>query len=391
MSEIKRLRALDGIRGIAAIIIAFFWHYKAFFETDKPFYIIGYWAYNYGWMMVDLFFILSGFVFYYVYADQIKANKLGIVDFCILRFSRLYPIHLLTLCIVAGFKIIQKIVNSNIYMYNEYRYNILDFLLNIPMLQNGWVVTIFSFNAPSWSISVEIMMYFLFFYFFYYSKNSKKYLINSVIMIYLGVVIYISDWNTGFFNNQIARGLIGFFIGIITAEVYLNYYNSIKYKKFILLLCYFGIFTTTIIPIIIGYDRIPKWPLITSFGLFPSLIIIILSLKYLSKIFSSKPLLYFGELSYSIYLFHYPSVLIIINLTKFFNLSFDYSTKIFYIGYFIFVICVSHISHYYFEIPVQNILRKRYIGSSGSAHNRPVYASPPVGGSDNHISKEGAG
>jgi peptidoglycan/LPS O-acetylase OafA/YrhL len=361
---IKRFKALDGIRGIAAISIAFFWHYKFFFETDKPFYTLGYWAYNYGWIMVDLFFILSGFVFYYVYGDKIKENKIGIKDFTILRFSRLYPLHFLTLCIVAGFKFLQRTFAGSIYMWNGYRYSIIDFFINIPMLQNGWLTTRFSFNAPSWSISVEIMMYLLFFYIFYYSRNSKIYIINSLIIIYFGVAVYISGWNTGFFNEQIARGLMGFFIGIITAEIYRYCNNNGRHKRNLLLVCCIGMAVTIVIPAIVGYGKIRVWALITTFALFPSLIIIALDFKILSKILSVKPLFYFGELSYSIYLWHYPTVLIVRNINQYLNLSLDYSSKAFYVGYFILVTGISHISHYFFEIPIQNYIRKRYVESN---------------------------
>jgi peptidoglycan/LPS O-acetylase OafA/YrhL len=365
LTETQRLKALDGIRGIAAIIVAFFWHYKSFFETDKPFYTLGYLAYNYGWIMVDLFFVLSGFVFCHVYGDKIKENKIGIKSFAMLRFSRLYPLHFLTLCIVAAFKFFRKTSDGNMYMWNGYRYSVSDFLINIPMAQNGWLTTRYSFNAPSWSVSVEIMMYLLFFYIFYYSKNTKKHIIKPLAMIYFGAVIYISGWNTAFFNEQTGRGLTGFFIGIITAETYRYCNNNNRYKKVLLLLCGLGITCAAVIPAIVGYSKIPRLALIITIVLFPSLIITVLGIKIFSKIMSIKPLLYLGKLSYSIYLWHYPVVLIIRNFSRYLNLYFDYSSRIFYIGYLVLVIGISHISHYYFELPLQNKIRKRYIESSG--------------------------
>jgi peptidoglycan/LPS O-acetylase OafA/YrhL len=364
-AETKRIKALDGIRGIAAVIVAFFWHYKSFFETDKPFYTLGYWAYNYGWITVDLFFVLSGFVFCSVYGDSIKENKIGIKNFALLRFSRLYPLHFLTLCVVAAFKYFQKVFDGGMYMWNGYRYSISDFLINIPMSQNGWFTTRYSFNAPSWSVSVEIMMYLLFFYIFHYSKDTKKHIVNSLAMIYFGTVICISGWDTAFFNGQTGRGLTGFFIGIITAEIRRYCGKNKRYKNTLLLVCGFGAVAATVIPAIVGYSKIPDWTLITTFALFPSLIIMALDFKIFSRILSIKPLLCLGELSYSIYLWHYPVVLIVRNIDRYLNLSLDYSGKAFYIGYFILVIGISYISHHYFELPVQNKIRKRYIESSG--------------------------
>jgi peptidoglycan/LPS O-acetylase OafA/YrhL len=235
----------------------------------------------------------------------------------------------------------------------------------MPMAQNGWLTTRYSFNAPSWSLSVEIMMYPLFFYIFYYSKNTKKHIIKPLALRYCGTVIYISGWNTAFFNEQTGRGLTGFFIGVITAVIYRYSNNNSRYKRFLLLLCGLGITCAAVIPAVAGYNKILRLALIITTVLFPSLVITALDIKILSRILSIKPLLYLGKLSYSIYLWHYPAVLIVRNLSRYLNLSFDYSGKIFYIGYLVLVISISHISHYYFELPVQNKIRKRYIESSG--------------------------
>jgi peptidoglycan/LPS O-acetylase OafA/YrhL len=364
VEELKRFKALDGIRGIAAIVVAFFWHYKAFFETDKPFYSFGYWAYNYGWIMVDLFFILSGFVFFTVYDKMIQEHKMNVKDFIVLRFSRLYPLHFLTLCIVLFFKVVQKLFDNTIYMWNGYRYSILDLFINIPMLQNGWLTTRYSFNAPSWSVSIEIMMYLVFFYIFHNSGSTKKYLIHTFIMIYGGLVLYVSGWNTAFFNGQIARGLMGFFLGIITAEMYNYCKNNGKNKNIFLALCGIGILGTTVLPVIIGYNRIPLWVLITTFVLFPSLIIFAAYSKPFSKVLAIAPLRYFGDLSYSIYLWHYPVVLIVRNIDNYFNMALDYSNNLFFVGYFLIVIIISHISHYCFENPIQKYIRNKFIGKN---------------------------
>ncbi|MDR2600866.1 MAG: acyltransferase [Spirochaetaceae bacterium] len=356
----QRLKALDGIRGGAAVIVAFFWHYKSFFGTEKPFHVIGYWPYNFGWIMVDLFFVLSGFIFYTIYGKQIRENKLDVKSFLVLRLSRLYPLHFLTLCIVCIFGVLQHCF-VNIYIYNGYTYRMYDFIINIVMAQNGWFTTNYSFNAPSWSISIEFMLYLLFFYIFYNSGDAKKYIANSIIIIYFGAVIYLSKLSMPFFNSQTARGLMGFFIGIITGELY-NYFNkNTKYKKTALLICGIGVIATTLVPSIIGYSKFKGWELITASVLFPSFIFIVLNSKFLSKILSIKPLVYLGELSYSIYLLHYPAVLVIRNINNQFDLSLDYSSNIFYIAYFTGVIIISHISHYCFENPLQNYLRVKLI------------------------------
>jgi peptidoglycan/LPS O-acetylase OafA/YrhL len=82
-----RISFLDAIRGIASLEIAFFWHYSHFarpYQLDSlpidqaPFFYIFPFSmlYKFGYAAVDVFFILSGLVFSYVYWDKIVSSRL---------------------------------------------------------------------------------------------------------------------------------------------------------------------------------------------------------------------------------------------------------------------------------------------------------------------------
>ena len=51
---------------------------------------------------MDLFFALSGFIFFWLYAEAITERRVSAREFFVLRFSRLYPLHLATLLAVAA-------------------------------------------------------------------------------------------------------------------------------------------------------------------------------------------------------------------------------------------------------------------------------------------------
>ncbi|MDR2337618.1 MAG: acyltransferase [Deltaproteobacteria bacterium] len=357
----KRLSALDGMRGFAAIIVAFFWHYQLFFK-QQPFSILGNWFYNFGWIMVDLFFVLSGFIFYIFFWKKIYTHTMSLKDFVIRRLSRLYPLHVLTLFIVFCFVTAKK-YNSSIEIFEGFDYSLSCLGLSIFMLQNGWVTTKESFNAVAWSISIEFMMYLIFFCICWYSTN-KKYLIYSIILIYFGLLVYFSGINTLLLNAQTARGLIFFFGGMITGEIYkhLNYLkkcNLVKKRKHIIRLCFLGIIGNAIPSAIWSYGVFKNWKLVILFLFFPLLPIIILDNKVISNLFSLKHFLYLGELSYSIYLIHYPVFLIIKNIDNYIHLQFDYSSIIFCFYYIIIVVALSHLSHFYFEKPLQKFIRRK--------------------------------
>ena len=109
----KRLAYLDSLRGVAALVVAGFWHYQHFALGYQP---SGYpfeaapgynlqplsLFYHYGFLGVDFFFILSGIVFSYVYLNRISKREIGPKEFWRRRFARLYPLHLATLLATAG-------------------------------------------------------------------------------------------------------------------------------------------------------------------------------------------------------------------------------------------------------------------------------------------------
>jgi len=81
--------ALDALRGVAAILVALF-HFRSDFTTYK-FYPAGD-----GYLAVDLFFVLSGFVLAHAYRPRL-ARGLGVGRFMALRLIRLYPLYALGL------------------------------------------------------------------------------------------------------------------------------------------------------------------------------------------------------------------------------------------------------------------------------------------------------
>jgi peptidoglycan/LPS O-acetylase OafA/YrhL len=112
---------------------------------------------------------------------------------------------------------------------------------------------------------------------------------------------------------------------------------------------------------------------------FPALLILSLRLPPVPRILSLKPFSYLGEISYSIYLLHFPAALAITTIDEIFSLGINYSSAAFFFTYFAAVIIISHITHYYFEKPMQNYIRKKsgLLHFPASGRGRPF---PPAGG-----------
>jgi peptidoglycan/LPS O-acetylase OafA/YrhL len=288
-----RYTALDGLRGIGACIVAFFYHYQHF-TISLPFNNTMHWAYRYGFMMVELFFVISGFVFFTFYRHLIANYSLSFKDFLVLRFSRLYPLHWLTLFFVFVVQIFRMIYGLD--SFGIYKRGLIYFILNIPMLQTGWLTTDLSYNAPAWSLSVELVMYFIFFTVFSHGEHTKKYIIYFLLLIYAGLVIRFCGLKTPFFNSFISRGLTAFFTGCITASIHEFFAKHIKFEKCLILFLYIMVFISFFLPVLLIFSRklnvFAGWDMCYTFVFFPALLLLILKVKFLSRLFSIKPVVF---------------------------------------------------------------------------------------------------
>jgi peptidoglycan/LPS O-acetylase OafA/YrhL len=362
---------LDGLRGIAAFTVAFIYHYTIFSPETLLFSKILYWPYKFGWTLIDLFYVLSGFIFFQKYGTLVAEHSLSLKKYCVFRFSRLYPLHWLTLLIVAFFVLFRQFTGLSYFPFGgAYKYNLPLFLLNIPLMQYGWFYSAYkSFNGNAWTLSIEIMMYLLFFALAYFSRSLRKVFLGSIVFVCIGLLAGgLKQVGFDFPVLGACQGLIGFFIGCVTAGVYDKCSKSkclcrifTVVSIIFVLFSLFLSFAVTLLPLfsaILAYSNMGYWVVVYSFLLFPALIFLSLRFKLLSCIFSVKPLRYLGEISFSVYLIHFPTAFIITTVCEYFHFNIDYSSTLVFFTYIAFVLFLSHFSHFYFEMPAQAWIRK---------------------------------
>ena len=148
---------LTSLRGLAALLVVFF-HAKELMADPLP----GLFAplVENGYLAVDFFFVLSGFIISYRYADHFKQFDLSVYkNFMIKRVARVYPLHffvmLLYLSIPFMYWITDRALSSD-------RWQMLAFFSKLAMVDTWWLGYEFSWNVPSWSISAEFMAYLVF-------------------------------------------------------------------------------------------------------------------------------------------------------------------------------------------------------------------------------------
>jgi peptidoglycan/LPS O-acetylase OafA/YrhL len=154
MNEIK---ALTSLRGIAAMMVVM-QHFSATAQRHALVAIPS--LVPHGYMAVDLFFVLSGFIMAYSYqADFARRGNLAIPSFLLKRAARILPLNtVMVIAIVLAGMVSWRILGSNIfYASSNLPY---DFICNLLLLQGlGFGLNL---NGPSWSICTEFAAYLLF-------------------------------------------------------------------------------------------------------------------------------------------------------------------------------------------------------------------------------------
>ncbi len=232
-SNKPRYVLLDGLRGIAAFVILVFHYLEMIYPSYEDNWL------GHGYLAVDFFFCLSGFVIGYTYDDRIK--DIGVKRFFINRLIRLHPLVIFgTILGVAGY-VFNPFVDAPLAsgIGNIVLAAILSMLLlPFPFLKyrGGGL---FPYNTPSWSLFFEYIATIV--YAFVLSRLKKAWLIVCGI-ISAGLLVFcacksgwlIGGWDINSIFEGFARVGFSFTAGLLIFRCNL----IIKHKVGLLLPCW---------------------------------------------------------------------------------------------------------------------------------------------------------
>lgn len=152
--ERYELKALTGARGIAAWLVVLF-HLRFMMEgmggATGPL--------SYGYLAVDFFFVLSGFVIWLTYGDKLRESGLAsIPEFLKRRVARVWPLHLFMLACAIPFALLLAMSGRPDWT----QYPPAELPLHFLLLQNWGFTDRLTWNVPAWSISCELAAYLVF-------------------------------------------------------------------------------------------------------------------------------------------------------------------------------------------------------------------------------------
>jgi len=302
-----RITELDGLRGIAILLVLSF-HYVNNQLVNAQSFIAKLLckATSFGWVGVDLFFVLSGFLIGSILIKN-KDSKNFFTTFYIRRVVRIIPNYYLAITL---FFIICAIpyFQDNIFLTGN---NVLPWWSYFAMFHNifmGRMNTMGNISMSiTWSIGIEEQFYLIFpLIIFFIKERWLPSLLVLVIIVANVVRMQIDKWVPTYVLLPARMDAIA--VGILVAY----YYLSADFSQFVYK--YRNLLSLTVIgPVVIGgflYWRYNDLFAIkhTFFAIFFSgCLVFALTLKnsLYAKILRYKPLVWIGTISYSLYLFQY--------------------------------------------------------------------------------------
>ncbi len=325
-APVNHLKSLDGVKGIAACIIAFIWHYQHFGVSgpDQPFFKIIPWSYSYGYLMVEIFIMLSGFGMSVGYMDRILNKKTEFKSYFIKRIKKLYPLHLVALLAVTLLQAVYIAKNGVTFVYPNY--DIYHFILNALCLQNGIFDNEWSFNSPSWCLTIMLLMYLVFYLVCSLAKNRTQVFVTFFALFCAGMGFLTYAISLPLINNSTSRGLVCFSVGVM---LYFIYDSRERFENLPIGIASFSTLVILYITMRLGFmSALGNLQYIFMILIGPLVVLSVLFFKPLSFVLSLTPFSFLGKISMEIYLLHFPVQLFISVIRTCFNINMDFSRPV---------------------------------------------------------------
>lgn len=361
----EQLPALDSLRFLAALDIVFF-HFSnpQWFGSFTP-------IVNSGYTAVSFFFLLSGFILAYNYDERARAGRLKATNFWVARFSRLYPVYVLSLVISLGMLMLEWHARS----HGQFALG----MILTPLMLQGWSPSLSTFwNTPAWAMSTEAFFYLIFPVVILFRRPQRL----TRLLVWMGClwaaamvlpslymyfhpdgILHLNRYSEGFWIRALKYTppphIPAFLFGIALADVDRRIARNARLRLWLGLagcaavcaILYYGNF----MPFLMMHDGL----LMPFFG---TAILGLSGRNLLAKIMGFAPLAFLGQASYCLYLVHFNLWIQIHNwhLWKHLGLArFDP-----WISYAVLVLIAVLITMFV-EKPLQKYIRQRYLPSYG--------------------------
>lgn len=342
----QHFEILDGLRGIAAIAVVIF-HFMEFVYPDYRDNFIAH-----GYLAVDFFFCLSGFVIAYAYDNRIE--KIGVLSFLKLRLIRLHPmvvcgaiVGIVTFVLDPFSTLFAQYGNSNAVLL----FLSATFIIPFPLIHERYF-NLFHLNPPTWSLFWEYLANIFYVFVLFKLKNKFLWLL---LFIAGSVLIYTSihfknlavGWGGENFWGGGARIFFSFIAGMLIYRSNWIVKTSVGFVSLSVIL---------LIIFMIPFSEQLNWfvDLIIVVAIFPLLVALGAGAKLTPQLNNSCKFL--GEISYPLYIIHYPFLWLFLSYIEVYQPNAIHLNIITLIGTTFLVISAYFVMKY-IDTPLRKILK----------------------------------
>jgi len=358
-SNEHKLLGIELLRFLSSIAVLIF-HYQHFafvggteahfITSQQPFFPSLRIFYEYGFYGVEIFWCISGFIFFWKYSTLIADEKMSGYIFFVLRLSRLYPLHFVTLIFMA---LMQYVYFSKHGSYFVYQYNdIYHFLLQLGLASNWGFQLGDSFNGPIWSISIEVLVYALFFL-------SLKYVSKSVVFIAVVALAAAAVQMLKISEHPAFPCVMFFYVGCLTAVLYRKAAADSTTGNLVTI----GALSASlaIVAMQLLFDIKAKYFLVV----FTPAIILLCVTHIRETSVANRILVPAGNMTYASYLLHVPIQITVVTVLNYLNVDIPVYNKAFFVTFILGTLALSYWVFEGFEMPAQRFVRRALLPSRG--------------------------
>jgi peptidoglycan/LPS O-acetylase OafA/YrhL len=349
------------LRGIAAIAVAVM-HLQLATKLGMPSVqsALTFWANE----AVDLFFILSGFIFAYIYCGD-DSPPVDWKEFFVARFARIYPVYLLTMTVIVALDLLTFVRYGAVYgslVPQRLVFNILGV--------QAWFghATSESINLPSWSVSSEIFLYLVVFPILVMTHLSVRLTARFAALIFVACALLMATcYAYGELHTPprpLLRGVAGFLAGFCLCSILRQRAWNCPHAGF-------AAAAGILLVVLSAHTPVADYGLVAKVSLWFGLLLVVYGTfdnnAGPGSLLSGRLFHWLGTISYSLYLWHIPLETLLRRVLKFSRIGSPYPENENWFAVLLAtgVLAVSTASYYWFEDPARRRIRRWFRRAKG--------------------------
>ena len=298
----SRLTALDGLKGIFAILVVV-WHYFFLFLGRKaaliptpdaldPLWLHASWS-------VELFFLLSGYLVAKTYRERIPS--MSFPEFFGRRAKMAQPFFFATLFSIALILVDRFAVSGG--AITKHSLDLQHILFSFLFIQSGWFYKhVNPLVDPLWFVCILFLCYAFYYAIVRLARSKAAYVAACAVCMVVGIALIIHEPDFPFFYYQNGKGYAGFFAGAILFELL---ETNLRWDRLV-------IPAALVLVAIYASERL--WGTVETYGnfrpccilvIYPAILLLSLKSRLAGKILSCAPLAFLGKISMALFATHW--------------------------------------------------------------------------------------